>query len=282
MKTQGRVTNAGFVPVELLAIICVLLLAAGVLLPSISRVKSKSASLICMNNHRQIVQAWQLYAQDSSGKTANNYTIQELLNSNTTKRYDSWANNVISWSVTSDIPTPDLATQYRVFRPYAGDDYAIYRCPADNFVSAAQQQRGFRSRTRSVSMNALIGRPESNPTTATGRSWIGGGQYRQWLKVRDIHNPAKTWVTIDEHPDSINDGMFINEPTTPSWTDIPGTLHARSTSFSFADGHVESRKWRSKRWMVPVKTVYTAPAPFDPAGRQDFAWYIANSGFVRF
>ena len=81
MKTQGRVTNAGFVPVELLAIICVLLLAAGVLLPSISRVKSKSASLICMNNHRQIVQAWQLYAQDNSGKTANNYTIPELLNS---------------------------------------------------------------------------------------------------------------------------------------------------------------------------------------------------------
>jgi hypothetical protein len=33
-------------------------------------------------------------------------------------------------------------------------------------------------------------------------------RHRQFLKQTDVPNPAMTWVTLDEHPDTINDGFF--------------------------------------------------------------------------
>jgi prepilin-type processing-associated H-X9-DG protein len=87
---------------------------------------------------------------------------------------------------------------------------------------------------------------------------------------------------MDEHPDSINDGMMINEVAASSWLDIPGGLHEGATSVSFADGHVDTRRWRSKTSKLPVRFQYVQPPNFDAEGRRDHAWYIENSGLVRY
>ena len=50
---------------------------------------------------------------------------------------------------------------------------------------------------------------------------------------------------IDEHPDSINDGYFINNPSGTAWQDIPASYHNGACGFSFADGHSEIKKWKS-------------------------------------
>ena len=34
--------------------------------------------------------------------------------------------------------------------------------------------------------------------------------YRQFLKAGNIPNPSGLFVTLDEHPDSINDGFLTN------------------------------------------------------------------------
>ena len=87
---------------------------------------------------------------------------------------------------------------------------------------------------------------------------------------------------MDEHPVSINDGMMINEVMLSSWLDIPGSLHQGATPVSFADGHVETRKWRSKTSKLPVRFQYIQPPSFDAEGRKDHAWYIQNSGLVHY
>ena len=103
--------------------------------------------------------------------------------------------------------------------------FAPYRCPADVFLSAQQIKAGFPYRVRSVSMNCFWGRySRSNDSTMAGRNTFFP-QFRQFLKLADCPSPERTWVFLDEHPDSINDGYFLNQPNIPNWQDIPASYH---------------------------------------------------------
>ena len=275
---------AGFLPIELLAILAVLFLLVGIALPLASKFKGKSATTICLNNHKQVITAWQMYAHDHEGRTANNYTIPFTMDSITRGIFDNWANNVMTWSATGieGVSVTNQAWAGGILNPYTSGDASIYRCPADNFLSAAQRARGWKYRSRTMAMNSLVGRPERTAGfSAEGRSWAYGGDYRQWLKIGDIVQPDKTWVTIDEHPDSVNDGFFLMSLDLAVWGDLPGALHDSATTFSFADGHAESRKWRTKRLKVPVRFMFPT-VPIDAEGRKDFAWYKENLGLARY
>src|SRR2546425_6875240 len=43
--------------------------------------------------------------------------------------------------------------------------------------------------------------------------------FRSFLKLFQIPHPAMTFVTLDEHADTINNGFFINSSTASSWQD---------------------------------------------------------------
>ena len=86
--------------------------------------------------------------------------------------------------------------------------------------------------------------------------------------------PAKTWLVLDEHPDSINDGYFINNPNAGNWQDIPASYHCGSCAFSFADGHSEMHRWRYASTKRPARPDGAQPLPRDiPSNeRADFTW----------
>jgi prepilin-type processing-associated H-X9-DG protein len=69
-------------------------------------------------------------------------------------------------------------------------------------------------------------------------------------------NPTLAWVFVDEHPDSINDGCFFNNPHAlggaSRWTDLPASYHNGGCGFSFADGHSEIRKWKESSTFYPI------------------------------
>jgi len=119
-----------------------------------------------------------------------------------------------------------------------------------------------------------------DPSYKTGESW-GFAGYRQFLKQSDVPSPAMTWVTLDEHPDSINDGFFITNPSTPHWEDIPASYHNGACGFSFADGHAEVHKWLSATSKYPVQYRYPATKNFDAAGKQDMRWYADRLQLIR-
>jgi prepilin-type processing-associated H-X9-DG protein len=88
-------------------------------------------------------------------------------------------------------------------------------------------------------------------------------------------------VFIDEHPDSINDGYFDNNPDSGYWGDIPACYHNGACGFSFADGHSEIKKWRSRTSKyTAVQFVYPNVMAFDAAGIQDFNWYKERTGYI--
>src|SRR5262245_13355416 len=58
----------GFTMVELLVVIAVIAILAGLLLPSIAKSKTKAHGIMCLNNHRQLTFAWKMYTDDNNGR----------------------------------------------------------------------------------------------------------------------------------------------------------------------------------------------------------------------
>src|SRR5262249_18701318 len=115
--------------------------------------------------------------------------------------------------------------------------------------------------------------------TYGGQNW-GFPQYKQYLKQSQIPKPAKTWLFLDEHPDSINDGYFINNPQVNAWQDIPASYHNNACGFSFADGHSEIKKWRDPASIYPVKYAYPGTTMQFRADKVDYNWYLERTGYI--
>jgi len=111
----------------------------------------------------------------------------------------------MDWSLESTVTNQVLLT-YGPFAPYVANTRKLYKCPADSYLSPSQRRRGFTARTRSYSMNGYMG-PCAPSWGRVGNVFFP--RSRQFLKLGDISAPSEIYVTLDEHPDSINDGMFL-------------------------------------------------------------------------
>ena len=133
-------------------------------------------------------------------------------------------------------------------------------------------------------MNSIFGIfGGSDKNTPRGMNW-GFSEYRQYLKQDQVPRPAKTWLILDEHPDSINDGYFINNPTASNWQDVPASYHNGACGFAFADGHSEIHKWRACMTQPRAKTVVAVDGQYlnggitGRAGDADIHWMSYRGG----
>jgi prepilin-type N-terminal cleavage/methylation domain-containing protein/prepilin-type processing-associated H-X9-DG protein len=272
----------GFTLVELLVVIAIVAILAALLLPALARAKAKGQAACCLNNTHQLHLAWSLYADDHNERLVYNLggaTGPKRLAASTNI---NWVNNILTWDLSSDNTNTATITEAGL-GSYANKAVNIYRCPSDRVLSPIQANAGWSARVRSYSMNAMVG--DAGDASSTGSNQ-NNPSYVQFFNLPAIPRPSDIFIFLDEHPDSIDDGYFIDQAPVSyynggldrEWIDLPGSYHNGAANFSFADGHAELHRWRDRSTTPASLPDAAQPLPKDvPAGQgTDFDWVIAR------
>lgn len=264
LRNPGPSANA-FTRLELLVTLATLLLLAAVTRP-VWASPTASRNWVCMDNHRQLVAGWLLFADDNQGRFVAN------LHGTTALTGTNWAQGWLDWTTNPANTNTALLVDPRqaALASYLPSVPSLFKCPADSYLSRAQIARGWLERVRSYVMNGNVG-------PGNAKDLFGPG-YAVFEKSTDFRTlpPSHAFVFLEEHPDSINDTCFFVNLAQARWLDLPASFHDGAAWFSFADGHVELRRWESARTIVPVR-VGTFTGPVMEPGNPDYLWLKARA-----
>ena len=283
-QSKAREKSTGFTLIELLVVIAIIGILAAVLLPVLQRAQQRAQQTYCMNNSRQIMLGWRMYAEDCNDVLAPNdypYTTPYRTAANKLP-LKSWVCGTMEQSFDANYIQELTDPIGTALSPYISNP-KVYHCPSDNYIDV---YAGHQIHVRSYSMNSAVGTLWCSSTayaSANGISpggplggpvsggWLGGKNYNgsqtTWLTYGKMSSfvrpgPADTWVIMDENPITINDGsLAVSALAAPGSTyliDYPSGNHAKGAGIAFADGHAIIHKWQDPRTYTPPISLHGA------------------------
>jgi len=124
-------------------------------------------------------------------------------------------------------------------------------------------------------MNAMVG-DAGKFRTEDGN--INNPNYRQFVRLGEFSSASDIFVFIEEHPDSIRDGYFLNHVETNQWVDLPASWHNGSANLSYGDGHVDSHRWLRASTKKPARPLAVSlPLNLTHDDAKDFYWLMKRT-----
>lgn len=262
---RRRFTRGAFTLLELLVVIAIIAILAALVLPALGRAKGSALSAYCMNNLRQLQQAWLLYADEHNGRLVPNWTVDPSWPGEYRDGY-STSNSWVTGSARQKATTEGI--EKGALWPYTRNA-AVYRCPSDKTLWTYGTERARRSFNVGLSSAMNCGSNGLN-----GRNHTGGGNMLVYEALAGIRRADSVFTFIDDDAESMMSGTFYIEPgQTSFWWKIPGCRdRGRGANLAFVDGHVEHHRWR----YLARKRLNGTDFVRDKEDQADLAWLVSK------
>jgi prepilin-type N-terminal cleavage/methylation domain-containing protein len=270
-----------FTLIELLVVIAIIALLLSIITPALRKVKQKASMILCLNNQKNIILAWQVYSSDNNNELVNGYCHQNYMRLNNNK--SAWVEppqtQTGAYKGTYGDATVTLEDRKRGLEQGLLYDYlkdtAVFHCPGDtrltrgNSLGTGPAFQIYRTYGFADGISVDPDRSAGDENTL---------KYRTPKKINEIKGPANKYVLIEAAYTgaacNFNDASWNFFPYNPAgseqWWDPLGLYHSDACTMSFSDAHAESYVFRDER---TVKYFQDRANPSSQPGNEDIIFF---------